>query len=169
MKVKTNPLRAATLSLGAGAAAVLAVTFLPGGVAAAGPEDELFWALDPNQPITTLSSTTDPLGIQTSIADVSMDACASPSSCSPAALPYDLQAELTNTDISWLNGLGPDFETFDITKGDAAIPDGSVIDLDYLDLPALYATETVEVPGAGLFGLPDITETFFTPLGDFSI
>jgi hypothetical protein len=133
--------------------------------AAAGPEDELFWYPDENA-FTQTSDTTSALDIGTFTGYGPLDGFTSPFDNSMLALPDELQANITETSIPWLDGY--EGGTWDITSGDAEIPTGSVIDLS--GFPSLsLATETVDIPGAGLFGLPEITETLFTSFGDFSI
>ena len=160
--MNTKLLRGATPSLAA-AGAVLVLGFLPRGVAAADNEDELLWFQDQNL-FNMTSSTYDVFGDD----DVTGTGPLSGYTefGGSAVLPDELQANETETIIPWL---GPGVNaTFDVTGGDAAIPTGSVIDLSG-SLDFSFFTETVEVPGAGWFGLPEITETFFTPLGNFSI
>jgi hypothetical protein len=164
-------LRSATLSLCAAAGATLAVAFLPHGVAAADNEDDLFWN---NGVLTDTSSTTIPFGdLQAGDIQVTgsgpLDAYDSPADVvGTPVLTDELQANATLNFVSWASSQGAeqaDFATYDITQGDAAIPTDSVIDWGYFQG---FAAETVEVPDAGLFGLPEITETLFTPFGDFS-
>lgn len=157
----TKLLRSATLSLGAAAGAVLAVAFLPRGVAAAGPEDELYWFPDFNSFNETSNSDLFLVDTETGTGPLNGYATPFETTLTPV-LPDELQANTTITDVPLLDSASV---TSDITGGDAAIPTGSVIDLS--SNPD-FAAETVEVPGAGLFGLPEITETFFTPFGDFS-
>jgi hypothetical protein len=156
--MNTKLLRNATLSLGAAAGAMLAVAFLPIGVAAA---DELFWYPDFSM-LTQTSETTDALGLIQETGYGPLNGSISP--LDPTIVDSDaLQANDTITDWPGFFESG----TWDVTAGDAAIPTGSVIDIT--DVPDAFATETIEIPNAGLFGLPEITETFFTLFGNFTI
>jgi hypothetical protein len=154
-------LRGATVSIGA-AGAVLAVAFVPPGAAWAYNEDDLLWTPDPNE-FTTTSATPTWFGGEEYTGTGELNGEISPQDTT-IVLPDELEANATVTEISsWLDY---DNYSYDIVSGDNAIPAGSTIDFTYF--PNLDI-ETVDVPDAGLFGLPEITETFFTPLGDFSI
>lgn len=159
--MNANLLRGATLSLAAAAAgAVLAVAFLPRGVAAA-DENDLFWYPDDGL-FTQTSQTTDAFGLIQVTGYGPLNGAIS--SLDPTIVDSDeLQANDSLTDWPGIFESG----TWDVTAGDTAIPTGSVIDVT--DFPDTFATETVEIPNAGLFGLPEITETFFTLFGNFSI
>ncbi|MGH3562801.1 MAG: hypothetical protein ACRDTN_13655 [Mycobacterium sp.] len=159
--MNTNLIRGATLTLGAAAGAVLAGAFLSGGVAAA---DDTIWI--PNGSSLTgteyegfgyiLGSGTetwDSVQVQNGVLTPTYEG---------------LQGNATETDI-----LGFGYSTLDVTgdaTGSAAtgVPAGTVIDLSR-SLFDFFNTETVAVPGAGLFGLPEITETFFGWGWEFSI
>jgi hypothetical protein len=157
----TKLLRSATLSLGVAAGALLAVLFLPRGVAAAGPEDDLYWVPDPGK-FTIDSTSTDWLGDQSVTGTGPLDAFTSPYDVSSPVLTDGLQANVYVTEYPLL---GDQSATLDISVGDASIPAGSDI---YVSEFLGIATQTVVIPDAGLFGLPEIAETLFTPLGDFS-
>jgi hypothetical protein len=163
--MSTRRLRSAMLTVGSVGAAMLAVTFLPGGVAAAEPEDELLWLPDTNAGNFTWGLPT--LGIfgEQETGAGELDAYTSLSDYDNGTMPY-LTDELTANANALIPFLGTQSITYDITTGDAAIPAGSTIDVNLIDG---LATETVEVPNAGLFGLlPEITFNLFTPLGEFS-
>jgi hypothetical protein len=165
LKSGLNTPRTAALGglLAAVGAPLIALSTSP--IAAAGPEDELFWYPDESE-FTQTSETSNDLDIGTFEGYGPLDGFTSAFDNSVLALPDELQANITETSIPWLDGY--EGGTWDITSGDAGIPTGSVIDLS--GFPSLsFATETVDIPGAGLFGLPEITETLFTSFGDFSI
>jgi hypothetical protein len=160
-RVHTGPLRGATLAV---AGAVLAVAFLPGAVAVAEPEDDLVWYRDFSE-FTLTSQTMEPLGIFQQTGNGPLDGWSNASEPATLVLPDELQADETGYLVPWLDDY--EFETYDITGGDAAIPTGSVIDVSVF--PSLIlGSETIEIPGAGLFGLPETIETLFDASGSFS-
>lgn len=165
--MNTKSLRGAAVSLAAVAVggAMLGLTVLPRGVASADNEDQLYWLPDPNE-YTQTSYKADLFGDAQVTGDGALDGYASPFETTPV---YSDEL-LANVSITGNTLLGYEFETYNITGGDAAIPTGSVIDQSLFNVfDENFGAVTVEVPGAGLFGLPEITDTFFTPLGDFSI
>jgi hypothetical protein len=163
--MNTKLLRSSAPSLGAAAGAVLAVTFLPHGVAGAEPEVDLVWYRDFGA-LTLTSETNNAFDIEQVGYGPLNGLNFSSAPIGDIVLPDELQADQTANFLPWLD----DYEiaTYDVTVGDAAIPTGSVIDLS-LSPTLSTGTETIEIPGAGLFGLPEIVETFFSPMGSFSI
>jgi hypothetical protein len=166
--VNTKLLCGALLSLGAVGAAVLALAFLPRGVAAAAPDNDLLWWAD--EPNWTATSQVTNFGDTITTGYGPMDGIDWPFFNPDIQDPDGLTATGT---VNYIPGLD-DYEsgTFDVTGGDAAtlatIPVGSTITVDeYFN--GAFGCELVESPGLGLFGLPEVTETFFTGFGDFSI
>jgi hypothetical protein len=155
--------RTATMSLGG----LLAVAFWFGGVAAAQPEQDLFFLPDLNSFTETSLTTKTVFGYQYEQEKGygPLDGYASPWETTTPVLPDGLQADATITPLLAPIPLGGPVFTYDITVGDAAIPTGTVIDM--VEFPG-FAVETVEAEGLGLLGLPEITETIFSQFGDFS-
>jgi hypothetical protein len=163
-------LRTATLSLCGAAGAMLAVGFLPHGVAAADPED-LFWSSDD----FTFNPTSDTQGWLGEVVTGTGELDGGPSPFDATITEPDaLQASET---LSYLGPVGErtyessQFDVYDITGGDAAlgIPTGSTIEFLY-NSSTETAVQFVDVPRHELFGLvlPFITESIFTPAGETS-
>jgi hypothetical protein len=130
-------------------------------IAAAGPDDELFWYPDLSQ--INNEVITDFLGTEQITGNGPLDAFASPEAEESGLTPVLTDQLTASVSLNSILGIGQS-GTYDVTGGNSftEIPVNSTIDFnEFLG----FGNEIVSIPGAGLFGLPDITDTIFTPLG----
>ncbi|HEX7323209.1 MAG TPA: hypothetical protein VF299_09815 [Mycobacterium sp.] len=174
--MNTSMIRGATLALSAAAGAALAVAFLPGGVAAA---DSTFWTPDlstlenytttTGSGFVTTTGTEDWLGFHNGFGVSDLTDQAVTGHESDFAIP---SLGYQNDSITI---------TGDVDPAPSHLPVGTQIDLSgfgFADTPVYgsqvvdptggFGSEIISIPGTGLLGLPEVTDTVFTPWGDFT-